>query len=543
VQGLKLGLLENLEANMVSLHLTFHKKSAQMAPSAQKLPNCIKDRELFGLKLKVFLFSLLGGALVWISDAILDSFYFYKDYGSFLDILYLRMPQHETYIRSVVLFIFLLFGFVISKVLVKQKRTERELRRLYDELENRVKERTDALSRHAERLRILHSIARDILELRSPEETAHGALAGMLSLFPFDWASVSSINNDSCDDTSLIAFVGSRFTPEDTPRKVSLLMNEAIAGAFKQGQHYSIKDTLESGQELREARALMDEGIRSFVTFPLSFQTEVIGALNMSALTPDAFTPEHIDVAHEIASILAIAVQNAGLLSSTIQQHKSLRALSARLADAEGAERRRLSRELHDRVGQNLSALNINLTILGDLVPGNLHGHAMERIKDSLALVDETMACIRDIMADLRPPLLDDYGLPTALRRYVAEFSKRTGVDGAVHVAGFSSRLPASVETALFRIAQEALTNVTRHAKATKVCLTLEQMNGTAHLKITDNGIGFSRLAIRDPRRQHSGWGLMGMRERAEAVGGKLVLRTASGKGTEIVVEVGRKQQ
>jgi signal transduction histidine kinase len=148
--------------------------------------------------------------------------------------------------------------------------------------------------------------------------------------------------------------------------------------------------------------------------------------------------------------------------------------------------------------------------------------------------VTETVERTRDVMSDLHPPVLDDYGLLAALRWYGDRFSKRTDIATLFEGKELAPRLAPDVESALFRIAQEALTNVARHTHAKTVTLTLERADGGAQLIIADDGAGF------DPARDAPrGWGMITMRERAESVGGRMRVESAPGKGTRVIVESG----
>jgi signal transduction histidine kinase len=223
-----------------------------------------------------------------------------------------------------------------------------------------------------------------------------------------------------------------------------------------------------------------------------------------------------------------------------LQQYaERLRALSARLAEVAEAERQRLARELHDQVGQNLTALGINLNIVRSQLPEEAAASVRSRLADSLSLVEQTTERIRDLMADLRPPVLDDYGLVAAMHWYGEQFTERTGIAVAVQGEEPAPRLAARVENALFRIAQEALTNAAKHARATQVAVSMEVERGTLRLVVADDGIGFDleRLAEPDGSR---GWGLLSMTERAEAVGGHCRIETGPGQGTQVIVEVSR---
>ena len=179
--------------------------------------------------------------------------------------------------------------------------------------------------------------------------------------------------------------------------------------------------------------------------------------------------------------------QTEHALRSSAEQ---LTALSRRLVEIQETERRQLSRELHDRVGQNLTALSINLDILGSTLADERHAEQRARLNDSSALLESTVDSIENVMAELRPPMLDDYGLLPALHWYAKDFSKRTGIE--VSVAGNESaeRPAPEMEIALFRIAQEALTNVAKHAGATRVEIVLEHPDSRCVMTVTDNGIG-----------------------------------------------------
>ena len=159
------------------------------------------------------------------------------------------------------------------------------------------------------------------------------------------------------------------------------------------------------------------------------------------------------------------------------------------------------------------------------------------RLTDSARLLDEAQDRIRDVMADLRPAVLDDYGLEAALRWFAGQFSRRAGLQVVVQTATLSPRLASEVETGLFRIAQEALTNIAKHAQAAHINITLEKLEAVIRLTITDDGVGFNQAEQNEPDKQR-GLGLIGMGERAESLGGRLRVEAAPGKGTRVIVEV-----
>jgi signal transduction histidine kinase len=219
------------------------------------------------------------------------------------------------------------------------------------------------------------------------------------------------------------------------------------------------------------------------------------------------------------------------------EQNQKLEAAKAsrRLVEVQETERRDLANELHDLVGQKLTALNISLNIVKIESAASISAQANTRLDDSLKLVEETIESIRNVMMELRPAVLDDYGLTAVLRWYVEQFVKRTGIATVVIEQGSPRRLPLAAEETLFRIAQEALGNVAKYARAGQVTVTLHTTPEASRLTIADDGCGFDPSACRPPASDH-GWGLMIMRERAAAVGGELTVDSAPGRGTRIIV-------
>ena len=234
-----------------------------------------------------------------------------------------------------------------------------------------------------------------------------------------------------------------------------------------------------------------------------------------------------------------LVIENVRLFEEVKQQSAHLRTLSGRLAESQEIERKTIARELHDQVGQNLTGLDLNLNIIqGQLsvVSAPTKKLIELRVKDSLALVEEMAERVRDLMSELSPSILDDFGLIAALEWYGRKFASR--VDFAITVQGQepTPRLATPIEHALFRITQEALTNVAKHAQANAVTLTIDTDNGIVRLVIADDGLGF------EPADQHKApsrqtWGLLMMAERAEAVGGHCRIESSPGQGTQIIVE------
>jgi len=218
----------------------------------------------------------------------------------------------------------------------------------------------------------------------------------------------------------------------------------------------------------------------------------------------------------------------------TLQSREELRRLYLRLAEVEEAERLRISRELHDRIGQSLSVVGINLSLLRSQSFSDLPRTAIIRIDHALKQIEEIAESVRGVIADLRPPTLDDYGLFASLQWYIDRLQERTGLSIRLCGSPPERTMPATVAIALFRIAQEALTNILKHAQANRVVLTLAEREGCVKLTITDNGKGF-RLPVQAGGSDH--WGLLIMQERARSIGATLNLESSSGCGTTIRVD------
>ena len=220
------------------------------------------------------------------------------------------------------------------------------------------------------------------------------------------------------------------------------------------------------------------------------------------------------------------------------EQQEQLRTLSAKLSEAEEVERRRIARELHDQVGQNLTVVGINLNVLRSLLPAeNMNPVPSRLLEDSATLVEQTTEYTRSLMSDLRPPDMDDYGLVASIRWYGKRFSLRTGVEVVMEGTDIHPRPAAAIENNLFRIVQEVLTNISKHARAGTVRIGIDGTEGKLRLRIMDDGVGFDPARLKEAG-EHHGWGLMTMAERAEMIGGRFSLESRTGRGTIVSVEV-----
>lgn len=235
---------------------------------------------------------------------------------------------------------------------------------------------------------------------------------------------------------------------------------------------------------------------------------------------------------------LSSQVEKKRLFEAVSQQREQLRALSSRLTEVQEAERKQLARELHDEMGQALTAISINLAAIKKELPPTCLDQVHERISESSLLTEQTLEQIRELSLNLRPPMLDDLGLVPTLRWYIKLYTKRVNIDADFEATDFEHRLPTAMETTLYRVVQEALTNIARHARASKLCLRLQSEDSAITVTIEDDGRGFDLTRIVNSEISEKGMGLLGMQERIMLLGGKLDIQSQPGHGTKLKITI-----
>jgi signal transduction histidine kinase/CheY-like chemotaxis protein len=278
--------------------------------------------------------------------------------------------------------------------------------------------------------------------------------------------------------------------------------------------------------------------LTSCVFIPLIAKAEVIGlmVLNKSDRS-QRFTSRDIKIATGVANQLAIAIENTNLFSEVSAHKTALQRLSMRLTNVLEEERARISRELHDGLGQVLSGMLIGLDVLEEKVPPSVTA-VRQGLRQVKRLTERTLDELRRLSHDLRPSLLDDLGLLDAVQWLADYLAEKCGWTMQVIVDADFPRLAPEVETALFRITQEALNNIKTHANASRVTIRLRQPGELVQLEIEDNGRGFDPMAMARNHYPERGIGLLSMQERATALGGKLFIESEVGQGTNLKVVI-----
>jgi PAS domain S-box-containing protein len=317
--------------------------------------------------------------------------------------------------------------------------------------------------------------------------------------------------------------------------------DKGIAGrVILAGHLINVGDVREDSRATDFARSV---GVRSMLVAPIQSRNRAIGTISSVSSQPQSFTAEDEYLMTILASQAAMAIENAQLFDAQRRaravaelQRERLRELTQRIVSAQEEERLRISRELHDEAGQALTSLKISLDLIRVGLP--VEQEALRaRLADVAALADETMETLRTLAHDLRPPGLDAFGLNVALEGLCYDFGTRTGLD--VRYKGLElPELPTAVALSMYRLVQEALTNIAKHAEARQAQVKLARDNEHLCVDVVDDGKGFTPEAEAEHQRRREGIGLVSMRERAELLGGTLQIETSPGQGTHLTARI-----
>jgi len=292
--------------------------------------------------------------------------------------------------------------------------------------------------------------------------------------------------------------------------------------------------------------ALQQQSCRShpspvtMVGLPLITHQQITGSIVLARLDmarTQAFSFNEFQLMVGVSQQLGLFLENARLQQEAQRREAMLAELLHQVVGAQEAERQRIARELHDATGQSLSAIGMGLRGVEAMLQSN-PTLAIRQVRELKSFSGRALGELRHIIADLRPSQLDDLGLVAALQWYIQQFEERYAVPTRLVVQGEPARLRSEYETVLFRITQEALTNVARHARATQATVELAFFPAQIILTITDNGRGFEPHKTLWPGKRATGWGLLGMQERATLVGGEWRVNSAPGEGTQIQVRI-----
>ncbi len=432
---------------------------------------------------------------------------------------YLRLDE--------ILVVLMLLGFAFG---IFSMRRWRELKQ---EVAERIKAE-EALQQYAQRLKNLNEIEQAILAVQSPTAIAEKAVRQLQQFIPFQWANVVVFNQDNRHAMALVSYLKGeivfRAEKEIPIDKLGFSKEVSLGELVVENDVKQMSGKLPYG-----VQALVQQGLRAYIIIPLLYENQLIGILNLGADKSGAFEPDFIQIAHEVAAPLAVAIQNARLFEQVRAAQERSQLLSQLLVEAQETERRRIARELHDEVGQALTAVKINL----QASRRKSGADTTNQLEDSIYIVEQTLQQVRNIALDLRPSLLDDLGLAVALRWYVERVAQRVGLVPEIITDLNTVRFPPHLETTCFRLTQEVLTNIVRHAQAQHVRLELRLCQPEIlELIISDDGVGFNVATTLEQANQGVSLGLLGMQERLLIAGGSFEITSQPGQGSQILVRL-----
>lgn len=383
---------------------------------------------------------------------------------------------------------------------------------------------------YAYRLKALYEISRAILAAQSPHAIAEAALQRLRRIVTCHYAHIVSLPGTDAPALVLMSVADDTFAINASSWAGAALSTSVLSHPETHRVVVVGLDGWDVSPMLQPFHAV---GLSLVAIAPLVAHDALIGELILARHDSKPFDTDQLDIIRQVADQLAVALQHAQFFAEVQTSRERLQSLSQRLIEVQELERRTIAGELHDEIGQALTIVKMNLQALhatDDCLQVSDQG---DRMRECITVVERALEQVRSLSLDLRPSLLDDLGLVATLRWYVARQVRTAGF--ALHFSADepAGRLISVLETVCFRIAQEALTNVVRHARAREVWVQL-RCDAELCLTIRDDGVGFDLARAEARASCGESLGLLGMRERASLSGGRLSIVSTAGRGTTI---------
>ncbi len=389
----------------------------------------------------------------------------------------------------------------------------------------------ETMVRRHEELAILHMVARTLSQSLDLGEMLGRSLDEVLRLTGVDSGAIF-LRDELMGTLQLYAHRG---FSEETARAVAQFgMLDGSCGGVLESSEVIVVPKL-SRYRGRRARSLQRERFNTLVHVPLIAKGVPLGSMCVATRREREFDAAARDLLFAIGSQIAVAIENARLYAELQRKERLRGELLRKVISAQEEERKRIARDLHDDTSQALTALLYAVDEaleLGD--PAEIR-HTLEGMR---GVAQRTLDGVHKLIFDLRPSILDHLGLAPALRWYAQSRLEPAGVRWQIEDSEVPRRLPAEVETALFRVVQEAINNVVRHALARNVRIAFAMPPGSLRLDIEDDGVGFDMVSVTLSPDSGRGLGLLGMQERVDLLGGQFQLDSAPGFGTRIHITV-----
>jgi len=400
-----------------------------------------------------------------------------------------------------------------------------EISELNTSLEKRISERTRDLTSLNRVLNIAYksserdSLISDSLFVLLTENELDTGMVHMKNVAAGPITCVSQLDSSEANDIS------------NDQEKISRVCEEV----FSSGE-MRIINNFKSGESSSGQEGNKESG-KSMICLPLKSDRQILGTISFIGRTSVVSRKQLVPVLTAASEALSVALEKIHVTRLADEANRIREQLLEKLIYAQEDERRRISRELHDSTSQSLAALAFKLENLSDDLPEN-SGDTQERLADIKVQIVETMEDIRELALEIRPAVLDDLGLARAIRFYANEYLGKRGIKIGFDFKDFDGKISASAETMVFRIAQEAMYNIVKHAQASQVDISLNVDDTSAEMIIKDNGKGFDVESVFHSKQLSGSLGLYNMQERTVLLGGDFEIKSFIGKGTSVIIQI-----
>jgi signal transduction histidine kinase/HAMP domain-containing protein len=420
-----------------------------------------------------------------------------------------------------------------------------EVQSLNRDLDRRVQERTreaiearekaqrshDLLLRRNQQLSTINAIAVTVNQSLNLEDILERALDAVLRLTEVDVGALF-LADDLSGALRLMVCHGLSTEAAAYAAEFGLL-DGSCGGVMEHGQLVIVPDL--DRYRGKRARSLQRENLRTLVHVPLTAKGCVLGSMCVGTHDVHEFDAEEQGLLTALGSQIAVAIENARLYAEVQRKERMRGELFQKALSAQEDERKRIARELHDETSQSLTALLYASEAVREAP--NIRA-ARSQLDAMHGLIQRTLDGVHKVIFDLRPSMLDHLGLIPALRSLAKARLENQDVRVSVHAIGGERRLSPEMETALYRVLQEAITNIARHAAARNVAITCRLSRPVVEVCVEDDGIGFDLSGLSPAPDNPRGLGLLGMQERLELIGGQMEIETTPGLGTRLFIRI-----
>jgi len=403
------------------------------------------------------------------------------------------------------------------------------------------KERESQILETNKALRTLNAVSIMVSESLSLDHVLNTALDRVMEIMNVEIGGILLLD----ETTQTLSYRASRgLSTQFVKGAAGIAVGEGVAGIVAQEGTTLIVDDAQADSRISRRPIIAQEGLRGLIGVPLKSKEHVVGVLTIGSRARRSFTPQEVQLLTALGNQLGLAIENAQLYQEVQLREQARADLLRQLIRSQEDERRRVARELHDVTSQALATLAVRVETLSSI--SGVDSREMEGLMVEIRrLLADTSKEIHSLIYDLRPSLLDDLGLPAAVRSCAHNLLEAARIEVHLEVVGQERRLPPEVEIAVFRITQEAITNIASHSRAESAYVSLEFKDSSIAVQVEDDGIGFNLLEVLSSAHAKESMGLLGIKERADLLGGTLNIDTHPGKGTRIMIEIpfGREQE